>query len=549
MEKLEETVHFLKVCGESFLESHSLKLKHAFAMTFLDLLEPIAAVNLRKFILKVASAEVNLPTWMKTIELIFPKAQKMIGKPRHFQTAIPLITTLLCVSKRDFFLKNWLGFCDMFVQKFKDRDKPLKQLALASVIRLVWVYLFRCSDSVMTNAIKKMDSLLRIMFPFGRRSVYPSDLDLEMYIRLVYYICNRFPDFSAETVFPLLLGYSNQQPTLATSSLLTPADDSNLFVSASSPIYPSSLQSSSSSVSLISNSSMNEVTPLERYAIGIGAFHYFIIDVLAFLSPQVSSTSKNVSSKLSISTSTVIVETKYSLSMPHFPRFTDTSKFDMCEIQPSDLASSLPPIITRPFLCKMNSTTKEMVEKLNEVMSLVGSMLETYFRKIPILELVNHTANASLSSPYSNSNYAGGTISSITSLASNRSSLAEQSLSSLSLIDFRSNPNSVDRSFMHDLWKIWIEAIPISSPSSMNPKSIISFVTLGVFSGKISLHDSALLCLERISRIKSTHISDFWVLEDSNWREYVIENFLDSAYRCLIENMVRYCNYNIRPTC
>ena len=44
MEKLEETVHFLKVCGESFLESHSLKLKHAFAVTFVDILEPIAAV-------------------------------------------------------------------------------------------------------------------------------------------------------------------------------------------------------------------------------------------------------------------------------------------------------------------------------------------------------------------------------------------------------------------------------------------------------------------------------------------------------------------------
>lgn len=485
----------------------------------------------------MASAEVNLPTWMKTIELIFPKAQKMIGKPRHFQIAMPLITTLLCVSKRDFFLKNWLGFCDTFVQRFKDRDRPVRHLALASVIRLVWVYLFRCTDSVMTNSIKKMDSLLRIMFPFGRRTVYPSDLDLEMYIRLVYYICNKFPDYSAENVFPLLFGYSNQQPAMATSSLLTP-DESNHFFGATSPVYPSSLQSSSSSISLTSNASLSESAPLERYAIGIGAFHCFLVDILVFLSPHVSQASNISSSKLQISTSTVIVESKYTLAIPQFSRFSDTSTFDMCEIQPLDLASALPPIITPPFFQKMNTNTKETLEKLNEVMGVVGNILETYFRKLPILELVNNTANISMSSPQSNGPYGSSTITSLASLASNRSSLAEQSLSSLSLIDFRSNPNSMDRNFMHELWKIWIDAIPLALPSSMNPRTIISFVTLGVLSGKPSLHESALLCLERISRIESIHQSDFWTLNGSSWREYVIETFLDSAYRCLIENMV-----------
>jgi hypothetical protein len=496
----------------------------------------------------VASAEVNLPTWMKTIELIFQKAQKMIGKPRHLQTAMPLITTLLCVSKRDFFLKNWLGFCDTFVQRFKDKDKPVRQLALASVTRLVWVYLFRCMDSVTANTIKKMDSLLKIMFPFGRRAVNPSDLDLEMYIRVVYYICNKFPDFSAETVFPLLLGYSNQQPAMAPSSLLSP-DESTQFWANNLPIYSSSLQNSSS-LSLISNSSFSESTPLERYAVGIGAFHYFIVDVLLFLSPMVSNVSSaKPDAKLEISTGAVIVESKYTLSMPQFPRYTDTSKFDICEIQPLDLASSLPPIITPPFFQKLNGSTKETLEKLNEVMGLVGSVLEAYFRKLPILELVNNTANASMSSPQTNSPYASSTITSLASLASNRSSVTEQSLSSLSLIDFRSNPNSIDKNFMHEVWKIWLDAIPIASPASMNPKTIISFVTLAALSGNPSLHRSALLCLERISRIESIHQSDFWTFDRTSWREYVIENFLESAYRCLIENMVTFYSANIRLIC
>jgi hypothetical protein len=302
-------------------------------------------------------------------------------------------------------------------------------------------------------------------------------------------------------------------------------------------MYSSSLQNSSS-LSLSSNSSFIESTPLERYAIGIGAFHYFIVDVLLFLSPIVSNASNVNSSKLQISTGVVIVESKYALSMPQFPRFTDTSKFNICEIQPLDVASSLPPIITPPFFQKFNGSTKETLEKLNEVMGLVGSVLEAYFRKLPILELVNNTTNASASSPQPNSAYASSTITSLASLASTRSSVTEQSLSSLSLIDFRSNPNSIDRNFMHEVWKIWLNAIPIASPSSMSPKTIISFVTLAALSGNPSLHESALLCLERISRIESIHQSDFWTLDRTSWREYVIENFLESAYRCLIENMV-----------
>ena len=44
MNELEETADFLKVCAESFQDSHTIKVKHAFAQSFIDMLEPIAAV-------------------------------------------------------------------------------------------------------------------------------------------------------------------------------------------------------------------------------------------------------------------------------------------------------------------------------------------------------------------------------------------------------------------------------------------------------------------------------------------------------------------------
>jgi len=44
MDRIGESADFLKECGNCFLESHSLRLKHAFAALFVDLLAPIAEV-------------------------------------------------------------------------------------------------------------------------------------------------------------------------------------------------------------------------------------------------------------------------------------------------------------------------------------------------------------------------------------------------------------------------------------------------------------------------------------------------------------------------
>jgi alpha-tubulin suppressor-like RCC1 family protein len=43
---------------------------------------------------------------ISSIGYFYPKAIKMMSKPRHFHAAIPLLTTLLCVSKKEFFLKK-----------------------------------------------------------------------------------------------------------------------------------------------------------------------------------------------------------------------------------------------------------------------------------------------------------------------------------------------------------------------------------------------------------------------------------------------------------
>ncbi|KAL1921669.1 uncharacterized protein VTP21DRAFT_10311 [Calcarisporiella thermophila] len=74
IEALEETAEFLQSCATFFRSTHAIRIKRAYSTLFVHVLMPIAAV---------ATAEVNLPAWLKTVDLIYQKAWKMAIKPRN----------------------------------------------------------------------------------------------------------------------------------------------------------------------------------------------------------------------------------------------------------------------------------------------------------------------------------------------------------------------------------------------------------------------------------------------------------------------------------
>ncbi|KAJ3277512.1 Cell morphogenesis protein PAG1, partial [Borealophlyctis nickersoniae] len=191
MEYLEETAEFLEICADLFQNTHSVRIKHAFADVFVHLLDPIAAV---------ATAEVNVPAWMRTVETIYSKANRMIAKPRHLQAALPLMTTLLSVSRRDFFHRHFPTFLDLLTQKL--RDKHLKTAALSSITRLIWVYLFRCAESSSAVAHKKLEGMFRVLFPAGRRGtvVGGGEIGVELFVMIVYFVCVRYPEFGVTSL-------------------------------------------------------------------------------------------------------------------------------------------------------------------------------------------------------------------------------------------------------------------------------------------------------------------------------------------------------------
>ena len=54
------------------------------------------------------------------------------------QHLFPLVTCLLCVSQKQFFLSNWPYFLTMCLSQLKNKDNKMSRVALESLYRLVW---------------------------------------------------------------------------------------------------------------------------------------------------------------------------------------------------------------------------------------------------------------------------------------------------------------------------------------------------------------------------------------------------------------------------
>lgn len=74
MNALEESADFLQAITDLFQDSASTRIKLSLCDLYNDLLEPVA---------RIADAEVNVPVWQKTIELIAPKVMKMMQKGKN----------------------------------------------------------------------------------------------------------------------------------------------------------------------------------------------------------------------------------------------------------------------------------------------------------------------------------------------------------------------------------------------------------------------------------------------------------------------------------
>lgn len=195
-ETWDQSCHFMVALGRLFSKCHGARVKAAFCQILEVLLLPIAA--------KADKRHLTHSRWSEVLATISPRLSQMFIKPRHWSYAFPLTATLLCVSSPDTFNTQWLQLIQPLHPRLKDRYT--RALCLQVMSRLVWTYLYRCSDAGVGAYARKLDEVMKLVLPAGKRTFSATDASLtDPIIQIIRMIGFRYPEYCFRSViFPLV---------------------------------------------------------------------------------------------------------------------------------------------------------------------------------------------------------------------------------------------------------------------------------------------------------------------------------------------------------
>ncbi|KAN0083770.1 Cell morphogenesis N-terminal domain containing protein [Elaphomyces granulatus] len=189
-----KSCEFMRSIARLFVNSHGHRVKKAYCYIIEMLLFPIAANP---------ACDLSLLKWKEFIDMLTPRLAQMLAKPRHWPTAFPLHTLLLCVSSKDVFASQWPAAALSLPPKLKDR--PIRGSALQALCRLLWTYLFRYPDSP-SLTLKRVDEVVKVALPAGRRTYLTTEPAVaEPLIQFIRMIGFKLPDLCFKNIiFPLI---------------------------------------------------------------------------------------------------------------------------------------------------------------------------------------------------------------------------------------------------------------------------------------------------------------------------------------------------------
>ncbi|ETE68380.1 Protein furry-like protein, partial [Ophiophagus hannah] len=149
VEDFEASLQFMQECAHYFLEVKDKDIKHALAGLFVEILVPVAAA---------VKNEVNVPCLRNFVESLYDTTLELSSRKKHslvsnVEALYPLVTCLLCVSQKQFFLNRWHIFLNNCLSNLKNKDPKMARVALESLYRLLWVYMIRikCESNTTTQ--------------------------------------------------------------------------------------------------------------------------------------------------------------------------------------------------------------------------------------------------------------------------------------------------------------------------------------------------------------------------------------------------------------
>ncbi|XP_053709672.1 protein furry homolog-like isoform X3 [Synchiropus splendidus] len=222
VEDFEASFQFMQECAQYFLEVKDKDIKHALAGLFVEILIPVAAA---------VKNEVNVPCLKNFVEMLYQTTFDLSSRKKHSLALYPLVTCLLCVSQKQFFLNNWHVFLQNCLSHLKmpsnnsirkqietlqNKDPKMSRVALESLYRLLWVYIIRikCESNTVTQS--RLLSIVSALFPKGSRSVVPRDTPLNIFVKIIQFIAQERLDFAMkEIIYDLLcVGKSHKTFTI-----------------------------------------------------------------------------------------------------------------------------------------------------------------------------------------------------------------------------------------------------------------------------------------------------------------------------------------------
>ncbi|XP_057206794.1 protein furry homolog isoform X3 [Triplophysa rosa] len=196
VEEFEASFQFMQECAQFFLDVKDKDIKHALAGLFVEILVPVAAA---------VKNEVNVPCLRNFVESLYETTFELSTRKKHSLALYPLVTCLLCVSQKQFYLNRWHFFLNNCLSNLKSKDPKMARVALESLYRLLWVYMIRIKCESNTATLGRLHTIVTTLFPRGSRSVVPKDMPLNIFVKIIQFIAQERLDFAMkEVIFDLL---------------------------------------------------------------------------------------------------------------------------------------------------------------------------------------------------------------------------------------------------------------------------------------------------------------------------------------------------------
>ncbi|XP_071950730.1 protein furry homolog-like isoform X2 [Antedon mediterranea] len=198
MDDFEASCKLLHDCANYFLDVKDKDIKHALAGLLVEILIPVAAC---------VKHEVNIPVLKSFVEKLYQTVLDQCGKKKHSLAYFPLVTCLLCVSQKQFFLSNWHFFLTICLSNLKhQKEAKMSRVALESLYRLLWVYMIRIKCESNNTTHMRLQSIVNSLFPKGSRNIVPRDTPLFIFVKIIQFIAQEKLDFAVRDVIFDLVG-------------------------------------------------------------------------------------------------------------------------------------------------------------------------------------------------------------------------------------------------------------------------------------------------------------------------------------------------------